>query len=276
VTRCAREECRRARPEWLIERRRLGMRIDGSWFCSHACGAADAARRMRETRSREREASIPTPRLGTLLTKLGVVDAHQLHEALQLQRTTGLRLGAQLVALGYATREAILRALAMQQGVRYLAVVDVTGARLAPGSLTLHELRAFGAVPLRAGGGSLAVACPAPLPRAGLAALHHLTQQDIEPFLVSDDDYMRLVTAYAAAASTLPDVDEAGGIEEGAARIASLAEESRSVTMTQAFLAPFTWIRVAAGEQIRTLVVAADADHFLEGRQSWPAATTPR
>ena len=133
---CSREFCRRWRPDLIIRVAKLGLTVDGEWFCSNGCVEADAVRRLRDARRRDFDSRAPALRLGAVLLHQGVVTLRQLSEALEAQRTSGLRLGEQLQTLGHVTREVVLRALSAQNGISYLATVDPASVRTAPGGLT--------------------------------------------------------------------------------------------------------------------------------------------
>src|SRR5207248_10849064 len=133
MARCSRKTCRRWRPDVIVRWAQLGLRVDGDWFCSDTCVEADAARRLGDASTADLTPRAPALRLGAVLLHQGVVTLRQLSEALQAQRTSGLRLGAQLQTMGHVSREVVLRALAAQNGISYLATVDQTSVRTAPG-----------------------------------------------------------------------------------------------------------------------------------------------
>src|SRR5207244_4060030 len=108
----------------------------------------------------------PARRLGAVLLHQGVVTLRQLSEALDAQRTSGLRLGAQLQTLGHATRDVVLRALSAQNGISYLAAIDPASVRSAPGGLSADEVRALGIVPFRETDQEVFIACAAPVPHS--------------------------------------------------------------------------------------------------------------
>lgn len=64
-------------------------------------------------------------RLGRILTKLGIVNREQVHEALQMQSTRRLPIGQLLVELGYCNEEDINRALAAQAGMETLNLEEL-------------------------------------------------------------------------------------------------------------------------------------------------------
>jgi len=257
----------------LIKLAKLGFTVDGEWFCSNRCVEADAVRRLRQARSRELTPRAPGLRLGAVLLHQGVVTLRQLSEALEAQRTSGLRLGAQLQTLGHASREVVLRALSAQNGISYLATIDLASVRTAPGGLTIDEVRALGVVPFRETGDTLLIACAAPVPYSAIGALEVLLGRKVQPYLVADDDFIQLVAEYAAAAPALRS-NTAQDISDGAARIAALTAEAGDVTVTEALVDPFTWVRIDANGRVSTLLVPPHAPESKENAE-WLAGTTP-
>ena len=259
----------------LVRRAKLGLWVDGAWFCSEGCVEATITDRLHEATRRTVRGPTPRARLGALLVRQGAITAAQLAQALESQATSGLRLGAELQRLGYADRETVLRALSAQSGVSYLAAIHPASVRHAPGELTADEVRALGVVPFQAAeGGTMLVACPAPLPRTALAALQALVGCRVEPYLVADEDFETLRRAYvAAAAPRAAQASTALDIRDGASRIAAAASAARSVTVTEAHLDPFTLVRIAANGRISTLLVPPSLD-TLEEEPGCPVATT--
>jgi hypothetical protein len=256
MARCSRQECRKWRPDALIRCAKLGLWIDRRWFCSDTCVEAAAARRLRNVP--RREVSWPWPRLplGAVLVRQGTITTRQLRDALESQRQSGLRLGAELQRLGYVDAETVLRALSTQAGVSYLSTIDPSSVKSAPGGLSADEVRALGIVPFRAVyENTLLVACTAPLPRAALGALEALIGCTVEPYLVADEDLSRLTDAYGAGAARPIEVARVRDIAEGAGRIAAVAAAEHSVTVAEAHVDPFTWVRIAANGRISALLV---------------------
>jgi hypothetical protein len=252
MARCASDDCRRWRPE-LLARHMAGVNVDGRWFCSQECVERMARRRLRDVRPGAHGLpGVPPPRIGALLQHFGVVNADQLHRALEAQRESRLRLGDQIQKLGFADAGAVLRALAAQAGVRYLTTIDLKTVRSAPGGLAADAVRALGLVPFSEPDekGQIKVACTAPVPRTALTALTQLTGWTAEPYLVADEDWAELVAAYGAAAArrgpTRPDARflRTSTLSEAAARIASAAAMARQTNITSARWEPYTWVRV--------------------------------
>jgi type II secretion system (T2SS) protein E len=272
MARCSRESCRRWRPDLLIHVARLGATVDGEWFCSNVCVEADAVRRLRDARHRSVPTHTPALRLGAVLLQQGVVTLGQLREALEAQRTSGLRLGEQLQTLGHATREVVLRALSAQNGIRYLATIDAASVRTAPGGLSTDEVRALGIVPFRETEEELLIACAAPVPYSAIGALEALTHRKVQPYLVADDDFATLAQEYGASAPGLRS-NTVRDISDGASRIAQLAAEAGDVTVTETHVEPYTWVRIDANGRVNTLLVPP-YDEDAKENDEWLVGTT--
>jgi len=256
----------------VIRLAKLGLTVDGEWFCSNGCVEADAVRRLRNARSRWLPTHTPALRLGAVLLQQGVVTLRQLKEALEAQRTSGLKLGEQLQTLGHASREVVLRALSAQNGISYLATIDSASVRNAPAGLSADEVRALGIVPFRETTDEVLVACTAPVPYSAIGAFEVLSGRKVQPFLVADDDFARLAEDYGADAPNLQS-NTVRDIADGASRIAALAAEAGDVTMMEAHVDPFTWVRIDANGRVNTLLVPPYADETKENAE-WLAATT--
>jgi len=94
----------------------------------------------------------------------------------------------------------------------------------------------------------------------------------VQPFLVADDDYAMLAHEYGASAPTLRS-NLVRDISEGASRIAALAAEAGDVTVTEAHVDPFTWVRIDANGRANTLLVPPYTEEPKE-TDEWLAGTT--
>lgn len=261
---------------------RVGVRVDGQWFCSSACVTESATVRLQQVPDRQvLPPRFPPLRLGTLLVHAGAVTPEQLKEALRSQEQSGLRIGAELRRLRYATAEDVLRALAAQSGVSFVSGVDATSVRSAPGGLCAQEVHALGLVPFRVMEEErvVMVACVSPVPRAALGALHQLTGYRPVPYLVTDEEFDLLSVSYGAdQAVDRPAVRAAwvDGVHDAARRIAETASQERDVTMAEARVQPLTWVRVTGKHGVDALLVtqAHEAAAAEGGYRTWPADTT--
>lgn len=267
MARCAAESCGRWRPEMLV-RRGVGTYVDGVWFCSRDCVEQMARRRLIEARPVAAGIpSVPPMRLGALLRHHGVCGADVIERALQAQRGSQLKLGEQLFAMGVAEPKGVLKALAAQAGVGYLADVDTDAVREAPGGLSPHAVRALGLVPLsEVEDGRIRVACTAPVPRRALGALRRLTGWTPEAYLVSDADFQRLARNYGAdlqgdrPVRALTEFSQTANLADAAARIAAAATRGGDTNLTEARWEPYTWVRVQGAGMVEDVLFSRPAE----------------
>lgn len=272
MARCSRNACRRWRPTTAVRALGLGLHVDSAWFCSDRCVAAAAEQRLREIGARTTELVSPALRLGQILTQQRKLTSGDLAKALESQRASGRRLGRELLHLGLVTREALLGALAAQSNSRYLATIDTATVRSAPGGLSADEVRALGVVPFGETKGRLMVACAAPMPNVALDAMVVLIGRPVDPFLVDDDDLVRLQAAYGSQATTIS-TWMAKDVVDGAARIAEVAAKAGAVDVKEARVDPYTWVRIDANGRVSTLLVPP-SPVTPEEIDPWPVATT--
>jgi hypothetical protein len=238
------------------------MIVDGQWFCSQVCVERMATNRLLSARRRRGGIPVvPPSRLGALLRHHGVITLAQLEAALVAQRTTRVRLGAQLIAMGAARREDVVRALAEQAGVRYLTSLDPASLLDAPGGLPSDAVRALGLVPFADVDNQqrMKVACLAPVPRAALGALGRLVGCTPEPYLVADESWPKLLSAYGSRSQGTRALVTATSVSDAAARIAAAAAGERHATMIEAHWDPYTWVRVQAAGAIHDVILSHTA-----------------
>jgi hypothetical protein len=221
--------------------------------------------------------AVPPLRLGALLRHAAAIGAQDLNRALDLQRQSGLKLGAQLRAMGAVDGDAVLRTLAAQAGISYIAALDPLCVHDAPGGLSPDAVRALGIVPFNApDSGRIRVAVTAPVPRVAFGALRQLTGWTPEPYLVADDNWAALMQAYGAGVADQrrrgPVVEfvRAHNLSDAAAGIAAAATSGGPTRVTEAHWDPYTWVRVQGEGVIRDVLLSRDTVEEM----SCPAANT--
>jgi hypothetical protein len=260
VAQCAHPECGRRRPAagW----RKSGYALDDIWYCSALCVHRAAAGRLQQDEA-EADAAAPAsqPKLGSLLVHQRAISEDLLERALDSQSRSGQPLGSELQRLGVKSR-AVLKALAAQQGVSYLASCDVARVADGPGGLNPDVVRGLRVVPFEADPESaeLKVACLAPEPHRTLEALRRLTGWKAQAYLVSEDVWETLAAAYGENRTTADPIFAECDAENAAARVARLAEIERSVKLLSARCDPFTWIRVQGTAGVEDLFVPRAGD----------------
>jgi hypothetical protein len=250
------------------------LQFNGNWYCSRRCVEQAVRAGLNEERSHTRSLSgLPPLKLGVLLRHAGAVTDAELDLALEAAARTGQKIGRQLEQLGYATAEEVLRGLATQSGVKYLAAFDVNRAATGPVPLPAATVRALGVVPFEANEmlKKLSVVCTAPVPRAAIRALVRLTGWAPEVFLVSDRVFAAALEAYRPAQETerAHEALTVATVSDAAARIADMAAQARAVTMQHARCNTYQWVRVNAPQQVSDLIVAGPQEE-----KGWQAELT--
>ncbi len=256
MPRCSDPECGRWRPERSIPGLRPGFRLNGAWYCSREC--LDGAARLTLAGVGPRHAStpLPPPRLGALLRHQRAITGEQLTRALTEQRFSGLKLGAQLRALGMASGETVLRGLAVQNGISYLSSLDLTRVR-GGCPLPAATVRALGLVPFDFDGYErrVSVAVIAPLARAAVRAMGALTAWTIEPYLVDDSVWSVALAAYRPSDAGDARSATASSARELAEHMAAVGMDGHAVTMRHTQYDDRTWVRLESSHQTRDVVL---------------------
>ena len=260
MPRCADATCKR----WRL----FGaLQFNGNWYCSRGCVEQAALAGLGDPENGDRRAGVsralPPLKLGVLLRHAGVITEAQLDAALAATPRTGLRIGEQLQQLGFASPDAVLRALAMQAGVSYLSNFDVARVKRAPGSLPPAMVRALGLVPFEADviAERLHVITAAPVPRSAIRALTRLTKWTVEVYLVNDAVFEAAVDAYEPVEQAL--VREAymvRTLEAAAERVAERASRDRAVTMRHVAYDDRIWVRVEGSARVSDLLVEKERE----------------
>lgn len=92
--------------------------------------ARDAAAQIRQ--GEDHALANRPPRLGELLVAQGKITQEQLAIALELQRTSGRRLGEELVKAGFVQRSVVSRALRIQRRIVFGAITTLAAATITP------------------------------------------------------------------------------------------------------------------------------------------------
>lgn len=134
--------------------------------------------------------------LGDILIQAGLLTQSQLQQALETQKSTGLRLGEILVSLGLLTETDVARAVAMQLSIPFLPdhelQVDMTIARLIPPPVA----RRAKALPLKVEGGRLLLAMVDPLDVFSQDEIRHLARLPVAPVACTPSAFQKALSQY--------------------------------------------------------------------------------
>ncbi len=135
-------------------------------------------------------------RLGELLLREKRITPAQLQEALAHQRTTGGRLGSNLVQLGFVKDDDITSILSRQYGVPSIALgtfeLDATVVRLIPAETAIKYL----VIPVGRSGGSLTLAMIDPTNVFAMDDIKFMTGLQIEPVVASESAIREAIAKY--------------------------------------------------------------------------------
>jgi type IV pilus assembly protein PilB len=135
-------------------------------------------------------------RIGDLLLKAGLISEQQLNEALQLQKTSGGKLGYNLVKLGYVKDEDITSLLSEQYGVPAIHLehfeIDESILRHIPAEVAQKYL----IMPIERTGATLTVAMADPSNVFALDDIRFITGYQVEPVVASEASIREAIDRY--------------------------------------------------------------------------------
>src|ERR671911_2345823 len=135
-------------------------------------------------------------RIGELLLKEKRISAEQLQEALNYQRTSGGKLGANLVKLDFVKDEEITALLSKQYGVPSIAInqfeIDAAVIKLIPA----ETARKYQIVPLSRSGATLTIAMTDPTNVFAMDDVKFMTGYNVEPVVASEIAVMDAIQKY--------------------------------------------------------------------------------
>jgi cellulose synthase/poly-beta-1,6-N-acetylglucosamine synthase-like glycosyltransferase len=134
------------------------------------------------------ERNLGIQNLGTALLLSGLVTRHQLNDALEYARRTGVRLGRAMVSRGYIKRSHLSRFLAAQADIPFF---DLHKADLDPNIAQLLDpetAREYGMLPISSDEEQVTLAITDPLDKVALKEAAKQIGKNIRPVLVAEDD----------------------------------------------------------------------------------------
>jgi len=140
-------------------------------------------------------------RIGELLLKEKRITPEQLQDALNYQRTTGGKLGANLVKLGFVKDEDITALLSKQYGVPSIALnqfeIDPAVIKLVPA----ETARKYQIVPLSRAGATLTIAMTDPTNVFAMDDVKFMTGYNVEPVVASEIALLDSIDKYYGVAA---------------------------------------------------------------------------
>src|SRR6188768_1146561 len=141
-------------------------------------------------------------RIGELLLKEKRITPAQLQEALTYQKTSGGKLGYNLVKLGFVKDEEITALLSKQYGV---PSINLTQFEIDPGIIKLipaETAHKYQIVPLSRSGATLTIAMTDPTNVFAMDDIKFMTGYNVEPVVASETAVVDAITKYYGKAGT--------------------------------------------------------------------------
>lgn len=139
-------------------------------------------------------------KLGEILVAQGVIDANQVNEGLKKAQQDGIRIGEALAELGLCSDHQVLKALAVQHGIKY---VDLTNEKIAnlidKDAIDKSVMKKHLVLGMGKSGGKMRVAIHDPNDLQVLDNLRFVLNCDIEPLLATKAQLKEIITGDAAA-----------------------------------------------------------------------------
>ena len=180
-----------------------------SWGCTGGKGQGHSSPRVGKprTRSRRRPAGgegkiiVAQKKLGELLLEAQAITPEELERALEIQQSSGERLGSILLRLEMVDSKMLSSVLGKQQEVEGVDLLETRPRAEALGLLTAQEARRLGCVPLWLEGDLLAVAMVDPRDEAVVLELARRTGRRIKRLIAPQTMiYSAIVQHYGGGA----------------------------------------------------------------------------
>tara|TARA_R110000868_G_scaffold241497_3_gene496623 strand:+ start:324398 stop:326119 length:1722 start_codon:yes stop_codon:yes gene_type:complete len=134
-------------------------------------------------------------KLGEILVAQGVIDANQVNEGLKKAQDEGIRIGEALTELGLCTEHQVLKALAVQHGIKY---VDLTNEKIAKlidkDAIDKSVMKKHLVLGMGKSGGKMRVAIHDPNDLQVLDNLRFVLNSEVEPLLATKSQLKEIIS----------------------------------------------------------------------------------
>ena len=173
--------------------------------------------------------------LGELLLEEGLINAEQLEQALEIQRSTGKRIGRVLLDMGAVAQEQLGMMLGQQMGLEFVRLAGMTVrddlARLLPAAVA----RRLQVIPIADDDGTLTVAMVDPLDIVAVDDIRRLVGMPVRAVISTLDDFQDAIDRYpvleAAVEIILRDLIQAPDEDISLEALRRLADEAPMVRL---------------------------------------------
>jgi type IV pilus assembly protein PilB len=155
-----------------------------------------------------------TERIGEKLVKNALITPEQLMEAQKAQRSSGVRLGSQLVKLGYITEEELVGFLGQQYGLPPIVLKNIKPDHEALKLVPQNIVQKYNAIPFERVGSSLKVAMTDPSNIFAVDDIKFLTGYSIDVYVTSEESLKWALENFYSKADEDIMEDTLSGLEE--------------------------------------------------------------
>jgi hypothetical protein len=162
--------------------------------------------------------------LGEMLLEAGLIDEVQLAVALGQHAKTGVKLGTELLRLGFVAEHELAMILERQMGIKWVSLDGASIPLRALKAVPLEIAMKYQVMPVDYDGKTLTLATTRPRDMDMLQSLVYLLERQISPVLALESEINKAIVEYygtALGAAKDPGVKQASG-GEGRARISML------------------------------------------------------
>tara|TARA_R110000744_G_scaffold171146_1_gene289555 strand:+ start:200 stop:1921 length:1722 start_codon:yes stop_codon:yes gene_type:complete len=134
-------------------------------------------------------------KLGEILVAQGVIDTNQVNQGLKKAQDEGIRIGEALTELGLCTEHQVLKALAVQHGIKY---VDLTNEKIAKlidkDAIDKSVMKKHLVLGMGKSGGKMRVAIHDPNDLQVLDNLRFVLNSEVEPLLATKSQLKEIIS----------------------------------------------------------------------------------
>jgi type IV pilus assembly protein PilB len=176
-------------------------------------------------------------RLGQILIEAGLVTHAQLQQALERQKETGERLGQIILSMGLGSQEGVAAAIAQQLNIAYIRLSETRPEEVALLRVPEYLARRHQVIPVTVQDRTLTLGMIDPVDILAIDEIRRETGLEIEPAVITGDDFQRALGVYPTPDTTVDDVIQAilpfddRFVEDEPEKLKELADEAPVVRL---------------------------------------------
>ncbi len=176
-------------------------------------------------------------RLGQILIEAGLVTQAQLQQALERQQETGERLGQIILGMGLGSQEGVAAAIAQQLHISFVRLSETRPDEALLLRVPEYLARRHQVIPLSQADRTLTLGMIDPVDILAIDEVRRVTGLEIEPAVITADDFQRAMSVYPTSDTAVDDAIQAimpfdeRFAEEEPDRLKELADEAPVVRL---------------------------------------------